>query len=386
MQYIYACEDFPEQIEKSIFLAGPTPRDNTVGSWRAEALKLLEELNYDGAVFIPECRGGIFKNDYIEQVDWELEGLKRADTILFWIPRNLETLPGFTTNVEFGYWLQSGKCVLGCPHTAVNVRYLEALARKNQTPVIHDLKDILTYVVNLLGAGAKRVGGECAVPLHLWNTTSFQSWLNAHKTNGNQLVDANVRFTHYVGNKVFFAWIADVSVYIAEEDRVKSNEFVFARSDLFSCLLYYRSPNVMDTKVVLAKEFRSASVSADSYTWELVGGSSLIKNDPVHIITSEIEEETGLQIDNSRLKFLETRQVAGTFAAHKNHLYLYELSKEELTQIESSVGQVFGVEEDSERVFVSVKTLEEIFRENLLDWSNLGMIFRGAFLGELADR
>ena len=40
--------------EKSIFLAGPTPRSLDVETWRKEAIRILEELGFDGIVYVPE--------------------------------------------------------------------------------------------------------------------------------------------------------------------------------------------------------------------------------------------------------------------------------------------------------------------------------------------
>ena len=40
--------------EKSIFLAGPTPREKDIISWRNEAIKILENLGFDGIVYVPE--------------------------------------------------------------------------------------------------------------------------------------------------------------------------------------------------------------------------------------------------------------------------------------------------------------------------------------------
>ena len=39
--------------KKSIFLAGPTPRGENVISWRTEACQLLENLGFDGVVYVP---------------------------------------------------------------------------------------------------------------------------------------------------------------------------------------------------------------------------------------------------------------------------------------------------------------------------------------------
>ena len=32
---------------------------------------------------------------------------------MFWIPRSLPDIPAFAVNVEFGYWLHSGKIIYG---------------------------------------------------------------------------------------------------------------------------------------------------------------------------------------------------------------------------------------------------------------------------------
>ena len=36
-------------------------------------------------------------------------------------------MPAFTTNVEFGYWLHSGKVIYGHPNNAKKVKYLDWL-------------------------------------------------------------------------------------------------------------------------------------------------------------------------------------------------------------------------------------------------------------------
>jgi hypothetical protein len=56
----------------SIFLAGPTPRDKSVPSWRPDALECLKRLGFDGIVYIPECSNGQAKINYDAQAEWEL--------------------------------------------------------------------------------------------------------------------------------------------------------------------------------------------------------------------------------------------------------------------------------------------------------------------------
>ena len=58
---------------------------------------------------------------------WERLALTEASVITFWIPRKLPDMPAFTTNVEFGYWLPTGKVIYGRPNDAVKIKYLDWL-------------------------------------------------------------------------------------------------------------------------------------------------------------------------------------------------------------------------------------------------------------------
>ena len=120
------CIDVP-----SIFLAGPTPRSDAVSSWRPDAMKSLREFGFRGDVFYPEPIDGWDWPEYSNQCNWELKCLSCATVILFWVPRDLVTMPAFTTNVEFGYWVKTGKCVLGHPEGAKKVRYLDFLYNRH---------------------------------------------------------------------------------------------------------------------------------------------------------------------------------------------------------------------------------------------------------------
>jgi hypothetical protein len=133
--------------DKSISLAGPSPRSKDVQSWRPEALRILEELQYDGIVYVPE-RSGVATFDYLSQVEWEFEGLISATNIAFWVPRDLEKLPGFTTNVEFGYFVREEKSVYGRPEGAALTRYLDWFYKKvsGKTP-FSDLHKLLEHIV-----------------------------------------------------------------------------------------------------------------------------------------------------------------------------------------------------------------------------------------------
>ena len=134
--------------EKSIFLAGPTPRGEDAISWRKEACKTLEELGFDGIVYVPEYSTWKPKESYNDQAMWERIGLTEATVIIFWIPRQIPEMMGFTTNVEFGYWLHSGKVLYGRPDGTPKTKYLDWLYELdfNLKPY-NDLKSLLECAV-----------------------------------------------------------------------------------------------------------------------------------------------------------------------------------------------------------------------------------------------
>lgn len=139
---------------KSIFLAGPTPRDVNVKSWRNEAVDILKKLNFDGIVYLPESKNRAVSDDFLTYggvIDWEHERLNSSKVILFWIPRDLKTLPGFTTNVEFGYHLKSGKIVYGRPDNAPKTKYLDYVYKREYgREPFNNLEESIKYAVDLL--------------------------------------------------------------------------------------------------------------------------------------------------------------------------------------------------------------------------------------------
>lgn len=191
MQIVHAQERFPLTGNSALFLAGPTPRA-PVGapatpSWRQEALDILKNLNYKGDVMIPEPRHG-WQPDYDAQVDWEIEGRERADIIVFWVPRELKLMPAFTTNVEYGEDLTTGKALYGRPDTAPKNKYLDALWKKQGHDRPHnDLTQLLADAVTNLKDGAVRSGAGRFVPLWIWNTKPFQMWLTHQVQSGHAI-------------------------------------------------------------------------------------------------------------------------------------------------------------------------------------------------------
>ena len=115
---------------------------------KKEACEILERLNFDGVVYVPEYSTWHPKEDYTDQAMWERMALTEATVIMFWVPRSLPDMAGFTTNVEFGYWLSSKKVIYGRPDYAKKIKYLDWLYELdyNKKP-INDLEALLKETI-----------------------------------------------------------------------------------------------------------------------------------------------------------------------------------------------------------------------------------------------
>lgn len=136
-----------ESLDKSIFLAGPTPRSADVKSWRPEAIAILERYGFSGTVLVPETADGEWRHNYDDQIGWEWDGLNQASTIVFWCPRDLVEMPAFTTNVEFGLYAATSKVVYGRPDEAPKMKYLDALAQRYNIKIHNTLEQTILAAV-----------------------------------------------------------------------------------------------------------------------------------------------------------------------------------------------------------------------------------------------
>ena len=111
----------------------------------SRGIQFFNLKEFEGDIFIPEP----FEGDYISQIKWEEKHLDLASCILFWVPRVLPTLPGFTTNIEFGEWMKSEKIVLGYPKDAEKMRYLKYKADKYRVPTFHTLEETIKSAIKM---------------------------------------------------------------------------------------------------------------------------------------------------------------------------------------------------------------------------------------------
>jgi nucleoside 2-deoxyribosyltransferase len=132
---VYRYEESEKTIndidKPSIFLAGPTVRGNQphLTSWRFAAIEEFEKQGFKGDLIVPEFTSKKESDKGKEWVPiWEYNGLKKADCIMFWVPRTRELI-ALTTNMEFGYWQarEPQKMIYGRPDDAYRMGYLDIM-------------------------------------------------------------------------------------------------------------------------------------------------------------------------------------------------------------------------------------------------------------------
>ncbi|GAA1618742.1 hypothetical protein [Actinoplanes couchii] len=222
---VYANEQPPDAWDASLFIAGPMPRTIDVPSWRPEALKAVEAA-WTGAgdlvVFVPEPRSG--KPLKYDHHTWEDGWLAIVDVIVFWVPRDMQHMPGLTTNVEFGRWESSGRIVLGAPPTAAHVGYLRECAARNGAPITATLDAAAAAAMAMIGAGSHRAAAARQVPLPVWRHPEFQTWLTARHQAGYTLVEARILWIHRNNDHIPARWVLNVK--LQKGDSEPSDEFI----------------------------------------------------------------------------------------------------------------------------------------------------------------
>ncbi len=430
MQLVHTLAPFPAAVTRSVFLAGPTPRSREIASWRPAAIEALAAAGWDGHVFVPEGKDGPGQTPsagatslprsagggralvedapprgdgwrgcpeseapgaelddaaYARQVAWEREGLARADAILCWVPRDMATLPGLTTNVEIGLWATSGKLVLGLPAGAQHVRYLRALAEAEHVPVTATLSEAAAAVVERVGPPLLREGGAAQLPAEVVRSAPFARWRTAQEAAGNQLVRARALFTlRRSPDRRLFATAVKAELFQAADGRTKS-EVVLSRPDVASVVLLHRDPAAPQdparTRVALVREFRCAGATEDGWLREPPSGSP---HDPAtppeQAALEEVREETGLELAPERLRPLGARQVAATLLSHVAHAFAVDLTDAEVARLAATADEVHGADA-CERTWVELWSVAELLRRPVTDWTSVGLVLAAVSSG-----
>jgi 8-oxo-dGTP pyrophosphatase MutT (NUDIX family) len=380
----------PNRVTRSVFLAGPTPREPHVASWRPLAIDILRELGFDGEILSPEPPTGPVKS-YVGQIEWERRARLMADLVFFWVPRELSQMPGFTTNVEFGEDWPLRKMLYGRPDSAPKNRYLDARWRALFAEEPHsDLREMLARGLAHLGAGALREGPKAQVPLDVWRTRAFQKWLRNAEASGNALTSFELLRAFAASHSPapletpLFAFLAKAGVWDHREKREQAHEFFLARTDISCVAAFFADPqtgSLDDPRVMLTRETRQAANNEQGAIFELPGGSSKDESlDPRAVAAEELHEETGVRADPSRFQWAGERQLAATALTHTASLFAVQLTEEEGRRAFEAAqsGAVFGSsigagDLSSERVALLCPRLSEAAALPI-DWSTLGML------------
>lgn len=372
MRTFFVGEPFPQEITCTLFLMGPSAQGTHAAapSWRREALGMLDSFGFSGEVFVPELRKGACGIETCAQASWEEAAQHQSDRILVW-------LPGTAANDEWGYWKSRdpARLILGVPPDTPHVRCPQLAAEKLGIPHFSTLEETCRAAV--ADRGELRCRGECQVPLHIWRTAAFQAWHAAQRLAGNVLHQARVEWVFRVKPHIVFYWALHVDVYVTAEARHKSNEVILGRPDLAAVLLYRAGRDLMETEVVLVREFRSPARTADGCIWELPSGSSLSPDRSVEVTaTREVMEELGLAIKPHLLYRHGARQISGPLSVHLADLLSLEMSAGQIAALreQETRDTALGDPEQSEITRVRVRTVRQILSDGSVDWSTIGMV------------
>ncbi len=382
---VYAYEPPPLTYSASLFLMRTSAEIQTTENWW---LTVLDQLNsqfpsaLELIVFIPISRE---LSPYSpSQIAWETQYLNLADIVLVWSPSTTHQWLEKNHLLELTSFTNPDKLFYGHPpqfSSNLDSLYYEKTGRRTATELNLLIQEILTYlIIHLKNSHCpQRSNGECTVPLNIWTTQQFQSWYQTQKHVGNQLINAQLLWLHIIKHCHYtFSYALHVQIWIAAENRIKSNEFILSRPDISVVVPYWKHPtDLLASEIVLIKEFRAPARTVDGFVHELPGGSNF-KNqiDKLQLASDELHEETSLRLDPRRFKYLASKQLVATWSTHVADVYAVALDWAEIQQAKTIAesGQTFGVKEDTEKTYLEVYQLRDL--EHLLDWSMTGMIYK----------
>ncbi|HSD87050.1 MAG TPA: nucleoside 2-deoxyribosyltransferase domain-containing protein [Kofleriaceae bacterium] len=135
----------------TVFLAGSIEM-GAAPDWQAELVRALEPrdltiLDPRRAEWDASWRQSIDEPQFREQVEWELDGLERADLIAMWfVPETKSPV----TLLELGLVARSGKVVIGCPDGFWRRGNIEVVAARYGAPLVGAWDAFVTHVSGAL--------------------------------------------------------------------------------------------------------------------------------------------------------------------------------------------------------------------------------------------
>lgn len=343
--------------------------------WRTDLVKSLQrQWSADGRlVVIFQNAGDTTIGDDPRMPDrWSNHVVDAADVAAYWWPADTDPR---LMRATLKAWHDGRPVIYGASSELMRDAQAQRYFDYRSVSVVTSLSEMAATIMERLGPGIQRFGGERDVPLSVWRTDSFQRWYSAQVAAGNTLLAARLVWTFNIGRHELtpLFWALHVKMHIGSENRAKANEVVISRPDISVITLYCPRPRIDETVIVLIREFRSPASTPDGLVHELPGGSGEEVSKLEQAIT-EAKEEIGLTIEPRRVSAYGGRQLAATVSAHQAHLFAAEISNEELSWLRSRLSVSHGSTRETELTWTEITTFREIRQKRLVDWATFGMI------------
>jgi hypothetical protein len=372
-------QQLPDSWLACVWLGDSTPAalGSAASSWQAEVIKLLKQRwSENGRLVVllqvpgPSSADGEGGNE--GWAAWYERAVDIADAAAYWWPDGADLRLMSTT---LSAWHDTRRVIYGVSPGPMQASQVLSYSDRHSVSTVTSVVDMVNTILEKIGSGAYRRGGERDVPLSIWKTHSFQRWYKAQTAADNELMGARLVWTFNIGDNAPFPlyWALHIRMNVTSEGRIKTNEVVISRPDISVMTLYQPGRRVDDTNIVLIREFRSPASTPDGLVHELPGGSGP-EASQLDQVVRETEEEVGLAIDKRRVRAYGSRQLAATVSAHQAYLFAAKITDEELSLLRSMQSIPHGKAGDTERTWTEIRTFREIRQSQFVDWATIGMI------------
>jgi len=136
--------------EKTVFLAGSIEM-GVADDWQSRLIARLADqpnvvaLNPRREDWDSSWRQSIDDPKFREQVEWELDGLERADVIAMWFDPNTKAP---ITLLELGLFARSNKVIVGCPDGYWRKGNIEVVCARFGCKLVNDWESFVTLLVS----------------------------------------------------------------------------------------------------------------------------------------------------------------------------------------------------------------------------------------------
>lgn len=138
-------------VGKCLFLAGSIEQ-NKATNWQAEIInginhQYINILNPRRLDWDSTWKEEITNPNFNEQVNWELQGLERADLIAMYFD---PTTKSPISLLELGLFAKSNKMVVCCPNGFWKKGNVDIVCNNFQIPLKNDLTELINYINDFL--------------------------------------------------------------------------------------------------------------------------------------------------------------------------------------------------------------------------------------------